>query len=444
MIASQFAPLAIRLGLSHRETIDARTIEQLVADGVTEDDSIDFKKAMYAVKEDQAKDELAKDIAAFANHRGGVLIIGVDEVNGRASSGLPFEGGDATKRQVLSVHAARVRPLVPDLAVEWIPAGPYAEGYLLIGVSASPLAPHAAGNPNQGALRFPVRTGSQSRYMSEAELAAKYMQRMSTVAMSTARAASLSNEPMAWLGRDKPWIHLTVVPHAPGSMSIGAETRKAVQNWIARLAPTDVWGSGHMEQPDCQIGHRRVSVGMWPPPQRTATHYYADLHTDGAAFVARQCGELTSGLVPEGEVQFIALQELVNAVALALRFAVMHALENTGATGTAHVNAGLLPADHPAPMVIGSWKPLRVASRSRRIHMVPPMDHVVSLDAVALDGAEWMRSTKTIADEVAQCFGLDEVPQLTPDGELRTGWWAVGDERVETFAERYGIAIAQG
>lgn len=442
MIPSQFAPLAIRLGLSHRDTIEARTIEQLVADGVTEDDSIDFKRTMYAVKEDQAKDELAKDVAAFANHRGGVLIIGVEDVNGRASGALPFAGGDATKRQVLSVHAARVRPLVPDLAVEWIAASPYAEGYLLIGVPASPLAPHAAGNPNQGALRFPVRTGSQSRYMSEAELAAKYMQRMSTVATSTARAATLSNEAEAWLGRNEPWIHLTVVPHAPGSMRIGVGTRNAVQNWIARLAPTDVWGTGHMEQPDCEIGHRRVSVGMWSP-QGAVTNYYADLYSDGAAFVARQCGELTRLPGTEGEVHFIALTELVNACALALRFAVMHAVDNTGATGTAHVNVGVLPADHPAPMVIGPWRPRRVAPRSRHIQTVPPMDHVLSLDAVALDGAEWMRLTKTIADEVVQCFGLDEVPQLTADGEIRTGWWGVGDD-LKAFAARYGIPIAQG
>ena len=445
MIPAQFAPLATRLGVGHGDTIDAVAIERLVAEGVTEDDGIEFKKAMYAPKVDQAKDELAKDIAAFANHRGGVLIVGVDESNGRAAATSPFEGGDATKRQVLSVHASRLRPLVPGLAVEWVPAEPGAsEGYLLVGIPASPLAPHAAGNPNQEALRFPVRSGSQSRYMSEAEVAAKYAERMSTVASAAARAASLGDEPVQRFERDEPWMHLSVVPHATGSMNIGSGTRYAVLDWIRRLAPTNVWGSGYMERPDFEIGHRRGTVGMWFPPQRSISNYYADLHTGGAAFVARQCGARTSVPGTEEVVYFIALQALVNAIALALRFAAAHAIQNTGVSGTAHVRAGVLPAADDHPMAIGSWQQPRMASRTRGIHTVPPIDHVVSLDAIALDGAEWMRSTKTIADDVVQCFGLDEVPQISADGELRIGWWALSDGELERFAEQYHIPLAQG
>lgn len=362
-----------------------------------------------------------------------------------ASASLPFEGGDATKRQVLSVHASRLRPLVPDLGLEWVPAGlGTSYGYLLVGIPASPLAPHAAGNPNQEALRFPVRTGSQSRYMSEAEVGAKYAQRMSTIASSAARAASLGDEPVQRFERDKPWIHLSLVPYATGSMNIGYGTRYAVLDWIARLAPTNVWGNRHMERPDFEIGHRRVTVGMWFPPERSIRNYYGDLHTDGAAFVARQWGERTC--VPEMEevVHFIDLQSLVNAIAVALRFAAAHAIENTGATGTAQVRAGILPAngDHSYPMVIGSWHPLRMSSGSRAIQTVPPIDHVVSLNGIALDGAEWMRSTKTIADDVVQCFGLDEVPQITADGELRAGEWAISGGELERFAGKYGILIA--
>ncbi len=447
MIPNQFAPLAIRLGLDNRDVIGAAAIQQLVADGVAEDDCIDFKKAMYA-NVDQAKDELAKDIAAFANHRGGVLVVGVDESNGRAVRLSPFQGGDDTKRRVLSIHATRVRPLVPDLRVEWLPSGPGApDGYLLIGVLASPLAPHSAGDPNQSSLRFPVRTGSQSRYMSEAEVAAKYAQRISTMASSSARAETLGEEGVHRLERDEPWIHLTLVPHAPGSMTIGANTRHVVREWIARRDLTSVWGQRYMEQPNIEIGHRRVTVGLWAPQARSVSLYYGDLHTDGAAFVARQVGQDERTHVPgtDQPAHFIALQSLVNAIALALRFAAAHSLENTGTSGTAEIRAGVLPAtgDHARPIVIGSWERRRVASVSRGVQTVPSIAHVVSLEAIALDGGEWMRATKVIADEVVQCFGLEEVPQVTGYGELRTGWWGLSEEELERFAEKYGIPMAR-
>lgn len=256
--------------------------------------------------------------------------------------------------------------------------------------------------------------------MSESEVAAKYAQRMSTIVSSAARAERLGDGPVQRFERDKPWIHLALVPHAPGSMNIRSGTRSAVLSWIARSAPTNIWGTRHMEQPDVEIGHRRVTVGMWFPPRRMVSRYYGDLHSDGAALVARQEGELmrVPDMEEEEQLHVIALESLLNAIALALRFAAAHALENTGATGTAQVQAGILPAiAYPMavppiayPMAIGPWDALTVAPRSRAIPTVPAIDHVVSLDAIFLDGAEWMRSTKAIADEVVQCFGIDEVP----------------------------------
>jgi hypothetical protein len=45
--------------------------------GAVETDQVDFKLAPYHLGEDYQKWELAKDIAAFANNRGGVIVIGV-------------------------------------------------------------------------------------------------------------------------------------------------------------------------------------------------------------------------------------------------------------------------------------------------------------------------------------------------------------------------------
>ena len=64
-------PLALRLGVAPTDTIQAAAIGRLVDEDVVEDDRIDFKKSMYPVN-DHGRNELAKDVAAFANHRGGL------------------------------------------------------------------------------------------------------------------------------------------------------------------------------------------------------------------------------------------------------------------------------------------------------------------------------------------------------------------------------------
>ncbi len=46
--------------------------------GAQETEQIDFKQAPYQLNEDRYKWELAKDIAAFANKRGGLIIVGIE------------------------------------------------------------------------------------------------------------------------------------------------------------------------------------------------------------------------------------------------------------------------------------------------------------------------------------------------------------------------------
>jgi len=55
----------------------ARRGEPLV--GTEESDQLDFKLAPYVLDAPHQKWELAKDVAAFANRRGGVIVIGYSD-----------------------------------------------------------------------------------------------------------------------------------------------------------------------------------------------------------------------------------------------------------------------------------------------------------------------------------------------------------------------------
>jgi predicted HTH transcriptional regulator len=54
-------------------------LERLVKDGVKESLTLDYKQSLALSKEDRKKDELCKDVTAFANSAGGQLIFGIEE-----------------------------------------------------------------------------------------------------------------------------------------------------------------------------------------------------------------------------------------------------------------------------------------------------------------------------------------------------------------------------
>ena len=88
-------------------SVEFQHLERLMAEAVREAENLDFKEALYA-DTDATKDELAADIASFANHRGGIILLGVAEADG-AASGLPGVAvSDGEERRMTQIVAARV------------------------------------------------------------------------------------------------------------------------------------------------------------------------------------------------------------------------------------------------------------------------------------------------------------------------------------------------
>lgn len=76
-------------------------LERMVADGVEENLSLDYKRADALAKTDGKKAEITKDVSAFTNSAGGFLIYGVAEPADKAKRHLP-ERLDPVRRAVIS------------------------------------------------------------------------------------------------------------------------------------------------------------------------------------------------------------------------------------------------------------------------------------------------------------------------------------------------------
>ncbi|MEP7352419.1 MAG: ATP-binding protein [Acidobacteriota bacterium] len=115
-------------------------VEQLIAAKIPEDLHLDYKSGR-PTNPNQFKDDIAKDVSAFANSDGGSIIIGVRELDDLPSE---IDGVDVAKfsRESLGqVIASKVRPPVPGLRVSTL-TGSNGTTVLVVNVPKSEQAPH--------------------------------------------------------------------------------------------------------------------------------------------------------------------------------------------------------------------------------------------------------------------------------------------------------------
>ena len=134
----------------HRRAIDwtLEDIHAVLASGEQENVSLDYK-ASLAIGEwsDRNRNELAKDLCAFANSAGGMIVIGIGEVDHKPAT--IDEGVDTrlvSKEAIESALAARINPRIDGLTIKEIPNPkmPF-YAYFVIGIPRSMRAPHMCG-----------------------------------------------------------------------------------------------------------------------------------------------------------------------------------------------------------------------------------------------------------------------------------------------------------
>jgi hypothetical protein len=415
--------------LDHHLTAGA--VHRLVTEQVPESEQLDFKLGRYKTTED-GRVELAKDVCAFANRRGGVLVLGVAENNGKASKALPLERvGDPDARHVRNVLGSWCAP-VPDIDVIPVPAEPgQSEGFVLVVVPPSARAPHAVAPPQTNSFSWPVRRGTQTIWLSESELADAYRARASRVADEAGRLDELVADAVGRLATPDPWLISVLVP--AGSRPGTPIDRQVVGDytiWFRDIERSLPNAYRALTRNTGIAGPRRVLFTDIDTPGKPFAGAVAELHTDGASVHAQQLHQVGTPDVrsfnnlPDGTR--ILWEELLAEFALVhLLLLCHHAVDNGGAWGEATV--AMLLSDGggealAAPVVLSASRDMFHALLGRQLvsGKAPRSTITVDLDAVTRNGTEAIRAARMLGNGLANVFGWPELSQYTADGQVRS------------------------
>jgi hypothetical protein len=431
--------------------LDAVTYTDLAAlvnnPEAAEAEDLDYKQELPA-NTDKGKEELAKDVAGFANHIGGVLVVGMAEVRGIPSKVMDTDVSDSLQRHLQQVVASNTSPPVrfemkampnPDPAA-------LGRGLLLISVPRSPQGPHAVTAPptkaTEKALRYPRRAASKTDWLTEVDVATAYQRRFSEGADRIRRLDSVEREAVFDLPRNGlPCLLVSLAPEIPGDMTINQETFRRHQR---ELLATSLISEDQPVFDRMRIGLRRlVAVGGDPDD---GWHSRCDLHRDGAGVWALR-PPTNTGAVSEGAFRWAEHDTVVWLLLSALHMLGVHARDRSGATGTALASAVILSNRYSYPdgpkrlPTSGGTEndllyPLRLEGVRPDGHTRRPMSTqscsfadskaVLFLDELADCGPGLVQGASLLADELMQAFGIAEALPLTRTGQLRQSGWSTG------------------
>lgn len=399
-------------------------LQRLVDSKVREADDLDFKKAVYWVP---VKDELGKDVAALANHVGGLLIIGIAEDGDAHAEALnAFPVNDVLERTVQEIVADHVHPtpLVKTRRLEAVSAD---GGYLLIAVPRSALAPHAVQKPGTHQLGYPVRSGTGTRWLAESEVAERYRSRfreaVATIDLVVRRSAAIP--PL--LDPAVPWLMVTVVPDVPGHVEVAAATGREVAAWLRDLPGTGLDDDALVfDLPGVRYGPGRF---VFAHQQDDASiGFHVELYGDGGAVIAADIGDN-----PDDGLYAIPESRLTSMMVAALGLAATYAVDVAGTVGTASISAEIIEPHRDRPghldhsMILkdsrpagsGGWHTYRRIAGTNAPFVVPAANATIDVGAARSSMTERVAAAHLMLRPLIQGFGLAEPARITSSGALR-------------------------
>lgn len=426
-------------------TLDAISYADVVSlignSDAAEAEDLDFKRDHYT-STPESREELAKDVAAFANHLGGVIVLGIADARGVPAKAFDVDLADQHLRDLQQRIAATTAPPVRWEAFRKENPGNPGRGVMLIAVPRSPQAPHAVTaattGPTNIALRYPRRAASKTDWLTETHVATAYHQRFQDAVDRRRRMADIHDDFLVGvLQRDAPHLLVALVPDVPGDMPINQQSFNAHAQTIQDDRPL----LGLPQQPFAEVRVGPLMLRLdWPIGHRRDK---AHLYDDGAGIWAQPIPAHVQTADDNTQLWNVSVELVVHRLVSALAFLARHARDRCGAMGTAVVEATLVNAMYshpraPAPPMPRPGVPARdpvylLGVQQRRAPESPMVsagahaDVSALLDDLADESVALVQAASVLSDRLFHTFGLPEVRCITAEGALRQASWVGGE-----------------
>ena len=405
-------------------TLTAAHLEKTIGSAVRESDDLDFKESLYGTS-DADKVELAADIASFANDRGGVIVLGIEESDGFATAPRPVALSDGEEIRLKQITAHLLAPYV-RFDIHRVPSAHGSDvGFYVLIIPPSPDRPHAVRRDNK--LQYPRRNGTTRRWLSESEVADLYRDRFTRIDSTVGRLGAIVDEVLGELAEDaeEPRVIVGAVPAASTAVPNDARRLAALQEWARQFITGYVNGFLIDSGPRVRVGLRRARL-MNEFESGPPRWVYAELHTDGS-------GAATSPLHLSAEnATGVHLVHLVWRVARCVNLVLRHAIDNAGAYGDVLLELRLVSKAPVSLIELGNDREPAPAVDSPVVSR-----HVVSTETLSGGTQAILAITRLLLIDVIQRMGLVELPHLREDGAICLAHFS--DRSVEAWADREGV-----
>lgn len=206
-----FTPIHQALG-AQPGPLTAEMLDEAIAAGIEESDQLDWKADLPPEKA-LSQSDVIKDLAAFANSGGGLLVFGVTEQQGKATArGDIGEVTESFERTLRRVAVSGVQP--PLFGLEIIRLGGEGPRALAVVVPPSVETPHLIYRGEY--FGAPIRNHADTEWMRERKLEALYRSRFEERRNTDRALVELYDELAA--GRDtaeRAWLIVVAQPRIP-------------------------------------------------------------------------------------------------------------------------------------------------------------------------------------------------------------------------------------
>jgi hypothetical protein len=117
-------------------------LQRLVDEEIQESLTLDYKASPSLAKDSKSRDELCKDVSAFANSAGGQIIYGIEEKDRNPVK--VDDGSDLSREWIEQVIDSNIQPRLDGLTITPVPLGSARHAYVLTISQALGRAPHQA------------------------------------------------------------------------------------------------------------------------------------------------------------------------------------------------------------------------------------------------------------------------------------------------------------